>query len=405
GFVQCGDEVLELLAGVVPLGEPGGAEGHAERVSAGVAAAADRCVDLAGECLQFAGAAEVHGDFLAERVTLGAFEPGQLGVGFGLVHEQGVPGGQGLDLAVGQGGVTDVLDFADVEASPHDLGDEPCFAFDGLPHVAVEAAFGDVAEDLHFVVVVALAQDAALALGDVGGPPRAVEVVQGDGAELDVGPDAHFLGAAEQDGDGPGAAGGEQLAFVPVGFRFVHEPDGVPGYAAGGELVAEFVVDVPVVAGGADVAEDQLQAAADGGGLPVGAWVDVVAVGLPQVRDPGGCGADLAGDGHGPAEEPQVQGGLAAVHADLEHVVLFGHHLPLADRVGAVAEFGHHVELAVAGLADDGFRGALAVGGTLGQGRDGQLEVFGGLDVGGDVPAPEHLRDVGEPGEPGFLPE
>jgi hypothetical protein len=140
---------------------------------------ADRGVDLAGQCPQFAGAAEVRAYLLAERVVvaepgaLGTFQPGQLGVGFGLVHEQRVPGGQGLDLAVGQGGVADVLDLADVQPAPHDLGDEPGFAFDGLPHVPVEGAFGDVAEDLHFVVVVALAQDAALALGDVGGPPRA----------------------------------------------------------------------------------------------------------------------------------------------------------------------------------------------------------------------------------------
>ena len=32
-----------------------------------------------------------------------------------------------------------------------------------------------------------------------------------------------------------------------------------------------------------------------------------------------------------------------------------------------------HVELGVAGLADDGFGGALAVGGALGQGGDGSL--------------------------------
>ncbi|HEU5391480.1 MAG TPA: phosphotransferase [Streptosporangiaceae bacterium] len=94
---------------------------------------------------------------------------------------------------------------------------------------------------------------------------------------------------------------------------------------------------VPVVTGGADVAEDQLQAAADGGVLSVRAWVGVVTVGQPQIGHPFGRCIDLAGDGHGPAQQPQVQGGLAAVHADLEHVVLFRHHFPFADRVGAVA--------------------------------------------------------------------
>jgi hypothetical protein len=182
--------------------------------------------------------------------AFGAFQPGQVGVGFGFVHQQGVAGGQGLDLVVGQGGVTDVLDFADIEAAAHDLGDEPGLAFDGLPHIAVERFFGYISQDADFRVMVAVAQDAALALGDVGRPPGAVQVVQRDGAELDVGADAHLLGATDQDSDGPGAAGGEQLALVPVGFRVVHEPDGLARHALVGELVAESVVDVPVVAWG-----------------------------------------------------------------------------------------------------------------------------------------------------------
>ena len=219
---------------------------------------------------------------------------------------------------------------------------------------------------LDFGVVVALAQDAAFALGDVGGPPGAVEVVQGDGAELDVGADAHLLGAADQDGDGSGAAGGEQFSFVPVGFRVVDEPDGLARQAATGELVAEFVVDVPVVAGRADVAEDELEAAADGSVLPVRGRVGVVAVGLPELGDPPGCCVDLPRDGHGEVEQAQVEGGFAAVGADLEHVVFFGQHLPVADGVGALAEGGHDVELRVAGLGDDGFGCALAVGGPAG---------------------------------------
>ena len=183
------------------------------------------------------------------------------------------------------------------------------------------------------------------------------------------------------------------------------EPDGLAGQAAGDELVAEFVVDVPVIAGRADVAEDQLEASPDGGILAAGCRVGVVAVGSPQVGDPFGRCLDLAGFGHEHAEQAQVEGGLAAVHADLEHVVFFGQHLAFADRVGALAEGGHDVELDVGRLGDDGFRGALAVGGPRRQGGDGELEVLAGLDVGGDVPAAEHLRDVGELGEAGLLPE
>ena len=93
-------------------------------------------------------------------------------------------------------------------------------------------------------------QDAALALCHVGRTPGAVQVVQGDRAVLDVGADSHLLGAAEQDGDAPGAAGREQLAFVAVGLGFVDEPDHAGRHAAGSELVAQFLVDVPVVSRG-----------------------------------------------------------------------------------------------------------------------------------------------------------
>ena len=110
-------------------------------------------------------------------------------------------------------------------------------------------------------------------------------------------------------------------------------------------------------------------------------------MGLPQVRDPAGGGADLAGDGHGPAEEPQVQGGLAAVHADLEHVVLFGHHLPLADRVGPVAQLGHHVER-VGDDDQDRLWGAL-------HHRGGDLTHD--LGVGADQVVPAHPRLAGQP--------
>jgi hypothetical protein len=133
------------------------------------------------------------------------------------------------------------------------------FAFEGLPHVAVEGSFGDVPDDLDLRVEVSLAQDAAVALGDVGGPPGRIQVMQRNGAVLHVGADAHLLGGADQDGDPTSAAGGEQLGLVPVGLGFVDEPDRLIGQAAGGELVAELVVGVPAGSGGAQVAEHELQ--------------------------------------------------------------------------------------------------------------------------------------------------
>ena len=76
--------------------------------------------------------------------------------------------------------------------------DEPGLGLQGLPHIGVERSFGDVAIDRHFLVLVALAEDAAFALFDLGRLPRGVEVMQGDQAFLDVGAGAHLLRAADQ---------------------------------------------------------------------------------------------------------------------------------------------------------------------------------------------------------------
>jgi hypothetical protein len=115
-------------------------------------------------------------------------------------------------------------------------------------------------------VLVALAQDAAFPLGHVRGPPRAVQVVQGDRDVLDVGPDSHEAGRADQDRDLAGAGGGEQLGLGLVGLGFVHEPDRAGVGAVLGELAAQVLIGVPaaLAAGGAQVAEDDLEAARDG---------------------------------------------------------------------------------------------------------------------------------------------
>ena len=152
-----------------------------------------------------------------------------------------------------------------VESAAHELGDERRLALDALPHVAVEGPLGDEPYDRDLRVLVSLPHDAALALRDVGGPPRAVQVIQSDGAGLDVGADAHLLRAADQHGDVPGARGGEHAGLLDVGLGFVHEADLLAGHPAGDELQVQLVVSVPAVrVRRADVGEHQLQRAAHG---------------------------------------------------------------------------------------------------------------------------------------------
>jgi hypothetical protein len=78
------------------------------------------------------------------------------------------------------------------------MGDEAGLGFQGLPHIGVETAFRDVAVNRHFLVLVALPQDAALALLDLGWLPGRIEMVQGHQSALNIRARPHFLGAAQE---------------------------------------------------------------------------------------------------------------------------------------------------------------------------------------------------------------
>ena len=138
---------------------------------------------------------------LVDVVLLQDGQPLQFGVGLGERQHRRVARGDGLDLGVGEFLAADVLGAAGGVVAGHHLGDEPGLGLQGLPHIGVERSFGDVAVDRHFLVLVALAEDAAFALLDLGRLPRGVEVMQGDQAFLDVGAGAHLLRAADQHAD------------------------------------------------------------------------------------------------------------------------------------------------------------------------------------------------------------
>ena len=74
--------------------------------------------------------------------------------------------------------------------------------------------------------------------------PWAVEVVQGDGAILDVGADAHLGRGADEDVDLPGAALLEQQGLLAVVGCVVDELHSAGVHAAFGEQAAQVAVDV-----------------------------------------------------------------------------------------------------------------------------------------------------------------
>ena len=180
-------------------------------------------------------------------------------------------------------------------------------------------------------------------------------MVQRDGAGLHVGAHAHAFGAADQDGDAAVAAGGEQFAFLAVVACFVDEADLLAGYAEGGELLAELVIDAPGAgAGGAEVGEDDLQRTGGGVRVAVRPGVHAVAVLFPDAGDGGRGDVDLLGFVGAAADQPQVECGGSPVAGDLEHVVEGG-----VDRLGPdhFRAFGQFVDVLLellAGRHDDG---------------------------------------------------
>ena len=125
-----------MLSGVGALVVADLVDGHGEVLATGVLPPGDRGVDGVGERGEPGDLGLEVADRVAERVlvaqvgSFGALKPGQGGVGFGFIDEQRVAGGDGLDLAEGQGGVADVGDFAGVEAAVHHLADEAGLAFE-----------------------------------------------------------------------------------------------------------------------------------------------------------------------------------------------------------------------------------------------------------------------------------
>ena len=175
----------------------------------------------------------------------------------------------------------------------------------------------------------------------VAGPPGGVYVVQRDAAGLNVGADAELVGGTEQYRDLAGPAVGEQRGLLQVGRGVVNEPD-PRGRDVGGDQAAANLA-VHLAAGcrvrGTEVAEDDLEPAARGAKLVAGQGQ--VAGGVVDAGDVGDDRVGLAKGGRGDADEFQVERGLAAVAADLEHVVVVRVGVPeVVGPLGEVRDIG-----------------------------------------------------------------
>jgi hypothetical protein len=116
--------------------------------------------------------------------------------------------------------------------------------FNSLIEVSVERAIGDISVNKYFGIVVAVTDDTPRALFKVTRPPRAVEVVHGDKAVLDVCTAPHLERGAEQHPYLALPYFGEKLFFTDFRVCVVNESNIFFGYTFFEQLSFNIVVQV-----------------------------------------------------------------------------------------------------------------------------------------------------------------
>ncbi|CUO68611.1 Uncharacterised protein [Flavonifractor plautii] len=185
----------------------------------------------------------LHLELLALMVRFQDAQAGHVNVQVHLLPDEGIASAQGLDLRIGKGGLVHVLAGAHRGFGGHDLRNEFLLVLHRLPQVGIEGALSDIAVDMHFLVLVALADDTALALFQVSGPPGTVQIVQSDKPVLDVHTRAHFEGATHEHPDLTAPDLGKQLLLAGVGVGVVDKGDLMGGDASGNQLVPNVLID------------------------------------------------------------------------------------------------------------------------------------------------------------------
>ena len=155
-----------------------------------------------------------------------------------------IPGSQGLDLGVGEGGSVHVLNGPGRGFPGHDLPDKFLLTFHQTPVVCVKGSFGNVLEHFNRLIHVALAQRTARPLLQISRTPWAVKVMGGHDPVLDVSASAHLLRTADEDAHLPPAHLGEQLRLLRFGVGIVDKGDFLLGDALGDQLRFYIVIDV-----------------------------------------------------------------------------------------------------------------------------------------------------------------
>ena len=185
------------------------------------------------------------------------FQPRHVHIQIHLFPDERVSGAQRLDLRVGERLLVHIVAGAHRGFAGHDLGDKFLLVFQRLIEVGVEDPLRHILVDLHLLVLVALPDDAPVALGHVGGAPAHIQMVDRHKPVLHVGPGPHFLRGAEQDAHLARPYFPEQFFLFGVGVRGMDKCDLIRGDSGSHQLVPDVIVDIesPVALGGGQVAE------------------------------------------------------------------------------------------------------------------------------------------------------
>ena len=272
---------------------------------------------------------------------------------------------------------------------PNDLVDKTSLGFECLPHERIEALSGYVTIDRHFLVMVALAENAAVALLDLGRFPGRIEMMQRRQAFLHIGAGAHLLGAAQQHAHRALPDFLKEALFLGVGLRLADRGDLLGRNAVGDELLHDVVVGRITPRRGIDphVGKDELRAARRGGITPNRKDV------LDQPID-----FRLGKVGRGRRQHPCIGGELAAVSGDVERVIDARVYLLRPQAFVAFYQFLLDGALLLGHGASDDNRL------TFFQTRPWQIEHLGRLHVGKGAEHLLKLRQVGEARRTGFWP-
>ena len=262
-----------------------------------------------------------------------------------LFNDVGVAGGKRLDLRVGQRRFVHIVGGAHRRFAGHNLRNKLLLVLHKLVKIAVKSTLGDITVNLHLGILVALPHNAPAALLQIRRPPRAIQIMQGNQAILNIGACAHFLRTAHQHTHITAPHFGEQLHFLCFGVGAVYVGDFLRWDAFGNQLVPNIVVDIEtaVALWGGEVTEHKLRRSLLRRLLPDAKHI---------CRADRGFAAFIVGQ-HG-VDKPLIQRQFSAVVGDFQHIIHGGIDIALAYRFGALGKAGDHFLLQFRGFDDLG---------------------------------------------------